>query len=205
MTTAPTRPRPSTDQPGDAELIRRTLAGDPGAFEQVFTRHARAIFAFACARVGPDRAEDVSAETFTAAFRSLANFDQRASTARPWLYGIAANTLRRHGEHEAKWLTRMRLEPTSASGDELEQSDERIDAGRLAPRLAQALAELAPGERDVLLLYVLAELSHEQIAQVLDVRRGTVKSRLSRGTARLRATFPDLADHLGTNTTGGTA
>jgi RNA polymerase sigma-70 factor (ECF subfamily) len=206
MTNAPTRMRPAaTDQPGDAELVRRSLAGDGSSFEHIFTRHATAIFTFACARVGPDRAEDVTADTFSAAFRSLRNFDQRASSARPWLYGIAANTLRRHGEHEARWLQRLRLDPAPVATDDPTSSDERVDAGRLAPRLARALAELNQGERDVLLLYVLDDLSHEEIARALDIRRGTVKSRLSRGRARIRATFPDLAAHLDTDTNGGTA
>src|SRR5688500_4172655 len=101
MTNAPTRLRGLVDQPADAELILRSL-DEPARFDALFTRHAGAIFAFACARVGPQHAEDVTAETFAAAFRSRSNFDPRAASARPWLYGIAANTLRRHHEHEAR-------------------------------------------------------------------------------------------------------
>jgi RNA polymerase sigma-70 factor (ECF subfamily) len=188
---------------GDAELIRRSLAGETTAFETLFARHAAAIFAFACARVGPQHAEDIAAETFVAAYRSLGNFDARAASARPWLYGIAANTLRRHHEVEARWLQRLQLDPVATAIDDGDETEERMDAKRLAPRLAHALAALTPGERDVLLLVVLADLSHEQIAHVLDIRRGTVKSRFSRGCARIRATFPDLADHLDDHGIGG--
>ncbi len=203
MTQTPTRMRADSDRSGDAELIQRSLDGELAAFEMLFSRHGRAIFTFACARVGPDHAEDVTAETFTAAFRSRASFDQRAASARPWLYGIAANTLRRHHELEARWVQRLRLDPIASSGDDGYSTEERLDAKRLAPRLALALAELTPGERDVLLLVALADLSHDQIARVLDIRRGTVKSRFSRGCARIRATFPDLADHLDDHGIGG--
>lgn len=203
MTKTPTRPWASIEELADAELIRRSL-DDPECFELLFTRHARAVFGFASVRVGPDRAEDVTAETFAAAFRSRANFDLSATSARPWLFGIAANTLRRHSQHEVRWLHRPRLEPVSADpGDGSAASDERLDAGRLAPRLAAALAELTPGERDVLLLHVLGDLTHQKIAIALGIRRGTAKSRLSRGRARLRATFPELDDHLNDHARGG--
>jgi RNA polymerase sigma-70 factor (ECF subfamily) len=201
MSDVSTRLRPATDQLGDAELMRRSLR-EPERFEAVFSRHVRAIFAFASARVGPDRAEDVTAETFAAAFRSRANFDTTASSARPWLYGIAANTLRRHHEHEARWLRRDGADAAWTDDADLDASDERVDAGRLAPRLVAALELLTPGERDVLLLHVLGDLDHDQVARALDIRRGTVKSRLSRGRARLRATFPDLVDHLDQPRTG---
>ncbi len=193
MTNTPTRPRRPVDEPTDAELMHRSL-DDAAAFDAVFTRHVGAIFAFACARVGPTHAEDVASETFASAFRSRRAFDPAASSARPWLFGIAANTLRRHAEHETRWLHKPRLEPVTRAGDDESLADNRIDAQRLAPRLARALAELNPGERDVLLLHVLADMTHEQIAQALSIRRGTAKSRLSRGRERLRATLGPFHD-----------
>ncbi len=193
MTNAPTRPRRPVDEPSDAELLRRSL-DDAAAFDALFTRHVAAIFAFACARVGPDHAEDVTSETFAAAFRSRENFDPSAESARPWLYGIAVNTLRRHAEHEVRWLHKPRHEPVTPQGDDSTGSDDRLDAQRLAPRLARALADLSPGERDVLLLHVLADMTHEQVAKTLGIRRGTAKSRLSRGRERLRAVLEPFHD-----------
>jgi DNA-directed RNA polymerase specialized sigma24 family protein len=55
----------------------------------------------------------------------------------------------------------------------------------------------------VLLLHVLEDLTHEQVAATLGIRRGTAKSRLSRGRARIRARFPELADHLDNRAPGG--
>lgn len=193
MTIVPTRPRSSVGDPSDSELMRRAL-DDASAFDVVFTRHVDAIFAFSCARVGPSHAEDVTSETFAAAFRSRHSFDLSVASARPWLFGIAANTLRRHAEHETRWLHKPRLEPVTRPGDDASSSDDRLDAQRLAPRLARALADLSPGERDVLLLHVLADMTHEDISKALGIRRGTAKSRLSRGRERLRATLEPFHD-----------
>jgi RNA polymerase sigma-70 factor (ECF subfamily) len=196
MTNTPTRPHGELDRRSDADLVRASI-DDPAGFDEIFTRHARAIFAFACARVGPDAAEDVTAETFTTAFRIRKAFDHRATSARPWLYGIAVNTLHRHRALERRWLERQSLEqPSGAATDDDTAADDRVDAERLAPRLAIALAELSPGERDVLLLHVLADLTHDEVATILGIRRGTAKSRLSRGRARLRDAFPDLVHQL---------
>lgn len=202
MTNTSTRHLDPLAQSSDAEVIRRSI-DDPARFDALFTRHAQAIHAFACARVGPVNAEDITAETFAAAFRSRANFDPRATSARPWLYGIAANTLRRHHEHEARWLRRQHEHSEARVVDDPAASDDRLDAARLAPRLTAALATLSLGERDVLLLHVLSELTHQEIAQVLGIRRGTAKSRLSRGRARLRTTFPELVDHIDHARRGG--
>jgi RNA polymerase sigma-70 factor (ECF subfamily) len=160
---------------------------DGSCFAQVFARHADAIFRYAAIRIGPVHAEDVVAETFSTAFDRRDRFDRRATSARPWLYGIAANKLRKHGEAEQLWLKRAVAEPASVEVDETTHAEARIDAQRLRPELAAALLLLSPGERDVLLLHALEELTHDQVARVLGIRSGTAKTRLSRGRARIRA------------------
>jgi RNA polymerase sigma-70 factor (ECF subfamily) len=186
MTHAPPRHALPFAAATDAALVERSIV-DPRAFEQLFERHARAIFVFAAARVGPQHAEDVTSETFATAFRRRASFDPASTSARPWLYGIAANKLLRHHEAERRWLERQSLQPIDGADDPEGQVGDRADALRVAPRLTRALAALTPGERDVLLMHVLEDLTHAQIALALDIRRGTAKSRLSRGLARLRA------------------
>jgi RNA polymerase sigma-70 factor (ECF subfamily) len=169
----------------DAALLQRS-GDDPRAFDAVFERHARAIFAFVAARVGPQHAEDVSAETFATAYRRRASFDPSATTARPWLYGIAANKLLHHHEAERRWLERSTLERDGVPDDAFSEATSRVDAARVAPRLTRALANLSVGERDVLLMHVLEHMTHAEIAAALDIRPGSAKSRLSRGLARLR-------------------
>lgn len=191
MTSTRTTAPPAAGSSSDADLIRASL-GDPERFDLLFTRHAASIYAFARARVGPDRAEDVTADTFVAAFRARARFDLAATSARPWLYGIAANTLRRHHDVESRWLRSFAASETGSPTD-LDGADARLDAGAMAPRLAQALSTLGPDERDVLLMHVLGDMTHAEIALALGIRRGTAKSRLSRGRARLQSLLPDLA------------
>jgi RNA polymerase sigma-70 factor (ECF subfamily) len=196
MTNATTRPHDAARTLDDSQIIRRSLL-EPAVFDELFTRHVAAIHAFVRARVGPTHAEDVVAETFIAAFRSRTKFDQRADSARPWLYGIAVNVMRRHHEQEARWLRQAQeqLDSATQSGDDA-AADARLDAATLAPQLAAGLADLTPAERDVLLLFVLGELTHEQIAATLRIRRGTSKSRLSRARSHLRSRFPELVEHI---------
>lgn len=69
---------------------------------------------------------------------------------------------------------------------EAERVEARVDAERMGPAIAGALAKLSKGERDVLLLYAWGELSLAQIAEALDLPNGTARSRLSRARRRLR-------------------
>lgn len=168
----------------DSELLR-SAACDGASFEELVGRHGRAIYAFVAARVGPDSAEDVTSETFATAYRRRSTFDPAATSARPWLYGIAVNKLRQHRDAERRWLEQPTSENLTGTA-EADDTAARVDAHALIPELAMALALLSPGERDVLLLHVFAELSHAQIAQVLGIRQTTAKVRLHRGRARLR-------------------
>lgn len=100
---------------------------------------------------------------------------------RPWLFGIAANLLRRHRRAEERRLrayARAAMAPGDASA--FDGVDERLDAAAATVALAHALASLGPGERDVLLLHAWADLSYEQIAGALAIPVGTVRSRLHR-------------------------
>ncbi|MBC7461613.1 MAG: RNA polymerase sigma factor [Thermoleophilia bacterium] len=170
----------------DAEAVRASLTA-PDRFEELFARHAPAIFRYVAARVGASAAEDIVAETFTTAFRRRAKFDLAAANARPWLYGIAANRLHKHRDAEQRWLERQLLDRPERQRDDGAGIDDRLDAARLAPQLAAALLTLSVGERDVLLLFALEDFSGDEIAAALGIRPGTARSRLSRGRAQLRA------------------
>src|SRR5205823_13591385 len=106
---------------------------------------------------------------------------------RPWLYGIAANLLRHHWRKERRMLRAYaRSGSDLALGQEDEANVERADAQAQKPVLAEALAEIRPSEREVLLLHAWAELTDAEIAEALSLPIGTVKSRLSRARERLR-------------------
>ena len=163
----------------------------PAAFEAAFQQNFSPVYRFIARRVGPALAEDLAAETFATAYRRRASFDPRRASLRSWLYGIAANLVRNHWRAEQHLLALdARLLPEVDASGSAEAVDDRVTAAMLAPRLATALAQLTADQRDVLLLCAWAELSHEEIAAVLGVAPGTVRSRLSRARAALR-------EHLG--------
>jgi RNA polymerase sigma-70 factor (ECF subfamily) len=170
----------------DAEVITASLS-DAVRFGEIFDRHFAEIDRYLARRVGTTLADDLAAETFVVAFRSRARFDPAAPDARPWLFGIAANLVRRH------WRTeRRRLRAYARTGvDPVDQGDaddiaRRVDAVSARPLLAGALASLSRADREILLLFAWAELSYEEIAVALGVPVGTVRSRLSRARARIR-------------------
>jgi RNA polymerase sigma-70 factor (ECF subfamily) len=175
----------SVDRISDAAVIATSL-GDPERFAEIFDRHFAEIDRYLARRVGASLADELAAETFVIAFRSRSRYDPAAHDARPWLFGIAANLVRRHWRTERRRLrayARTGVDPVSDGLDEVER---RVDALAAGPALAGALAALSPGEREVLLLSAWADLSYEEISRALGVPVGTVRSRLSRARAHLR-------------------
>lgn len=173
-------------QPSDAELIGLSL-DEPARFAAVFDRHAGEIARYVHARLGPDLAEDVTAETFLAAFRNRGRYDITRPDARPWLYGIAIRQIGTHRRAEARYrrLTASAL-PERDAEDFGDRSVERVMAERLRPRLAGVLGGLRRQDRELLLLVAWAGLSYEESAAALGITVSAVKSRLNRIRVRTR-------------------
>ncbi|WP_433248252.1 RNA polymerase sigma factor [Streptosporangium sp. CA-135522] len=177
---------PSRAEVDDASFIERSRC-DPEVFAEVFRRHAPDITRYVTRRLGDDAADDVVAETFLAAFRQRDGYDLSRRNARPWLYGIATNLMRRHLRTEVRQLRlveRTGVDPVTASFTE--RSDERLSAEASRRSLAGALAALPKGHRDALLLVAWGGLSYSETAEALGVRLGTVQSRVNRARKKLR-------------------
>ncbi|MFI7032670.1 RNA polymerase sigma factor [Microbispora rosea] len=175
-------------EPSDAELIQASLTA-PERFAGVFDRHADEIHAYAGRRLGPEHADDVTAETFLVAFRKRQRYDTTRPDARPWLYGIAGNLISGHRRSEVRRLRALARAPRDADErghHEEERGAERASAAALRPVLAAALARLSAAERELLLLVAWADLSYEEAAEALKIPIGTVRSRLHRVRAKLR-------------------
>jgi RNA polymerase sigma-70 factor, ECF subfamily len=165
-----------SNQPSDAFVIECSLER-PQVFASIFDRHFDAVHDYARRRLGRTLAEEIASETFMHAFDRRGSFDRSRADARPWLFGIAANLMRRHWRTERRRLNALaRLEApvNDAAADEREH-------------LIDALDSLPAREREALLLFALADLSYDQIAEALDVPIGTVRSRLARARNRVRA------------------
>jgi RNA polymerase sigma factor (sigma-70 family) len=176
----------------DAEIIRR-MHGDPDVFATVFDRYYPAIHGYATRRLGRDLADDVAAEVFLVAFDQWQRYDTSQESARPWLFGIASNLIAGHQRAEARrYRAIARTDRAVTAGDEhadghADRVAVRLDAEALRGRLAMALGDIAPSDREVLLLVAWADLSCEETAQALGVPAGTVRSRLHRARKKLRA------------------
>ena len=176
----------------------RLAAGDgrivsPEDFEAAFVRHFPPVYRFIAGRVGSAIAEDLAAETFATAYRRRVFFEPGRGSLRSWLYGIAVNVMRNHWRAEQHLLELdARLVPEIDLSDDSDAADQRVAAALLAPRLAAALGQLTRDQREVLLLYAWAGLSHEEIAAALQVAPGTAWSRLSRARALLREQLGDF-------------
>ncbi|WP_333773068.1 RNA polymerase sigma factor [Streptomyces sp. IBSBF 3136] len=178
----------ATDASGasDGSVIERSWE-IPDAFAVIFDRYADDIHRYIARRLGSDTADDLMAETFEIAFKRRRRYDLAHPHARPWLYGIATNLIRRHRRDEARRLRALARVASLSTGTEHDGPEDGV-AERLsadAP-LAGALAGLPTRYRDVLLVIAWGELDYEEAARALRVPVGTVRSRLHRARTRLR-------------------
>ncbi len=182
----------------DAELIEASLA-DPDEFGALFERYYPAIYRYMARMVGAEDGNDLTADVFEQAFRSRRTYDLTRPSASPWLYGIAshlasAHNRKRRRRDRLRPVTRGRREAASAPDETLPAFEDdvasRVDAGAAHAELRRVLARLRPEEREVVGLYLLADLTYTEVAEALGVPVGTVRSRLSRARSRLRNLYP---------------
>jgi RNA polymerase sigma-70 factor (ECF subfamily) len=180
------RPPDTGGDDPDAEAILRSRR-DPAAFGEIFHRHFAAIHGYVARRLGADAADDIAAEVFLAAFRKRGRFDPARGSVRPWLYGIATRLIGTHRRAEGRRYRALARTPADSVQDGHEDLvAARVTAGGAGEDLADALARLPRGDRDVLLLVALADLSYAEVGQALGIKTGTVGSRLNRARRRLR-------------------
>lgn len=189
-------PRRAAPEQTDAILIERSMR-DPQQFGEIFDRHWARLHAYCTSRAGA-AGEDIAAEVFRLAFDRRSRYDRRLDDARPWLYGIATNLLRHHFRSSRRGERAGRRARALAQLQTSEQPLEQLEAQLLGPRLAEALGSLPEIDREALLLLAWAELEYQEIARALDVPVGTVRSRIHRARARVRA-------HIVMNSQGETA
>jgi RNA polymerase sigma factor (sigma-70 family) len=168
----------------DAEAIRRSLV-EPAAFVAIFDRHFGVLHKFLGVRVGWQDAEDLAAETLTIAFDGRGKFDLTRDDARAWLFGIAVNLVRSHARARRRFGAAVRRLPVEAAAPDVASAFTGLKVA--AEPLHRALADLDEESQTLLLLFACVDLSYAQIADVLEMPIGTVRSRLHRTRAALRA------------------
>lgn len=163
---------------------------------RLFEAHRAGLYRYLSRRVGPTTAEDAVGETFLAALRGRHGYDPGRADVRAWLFGIAANVMRRHVRTELQGLrltARLASRPgADRAADHADAVADRVDAQRWVRQLAAALAELNAEDRELLLLSSWADLNATEIGMALDLPASTVRSRLFRIRRQLRARIPAI-------------
>ncbi len=179
----------------DSELLDRYCEGDEGAFKEIVDRYKNGLYAFLRKFLNRhELVEDVFQETFLQLYSSRESFD-RSRPLRPWLFTIAAN--------KAKDALRKAQRSAAVSIGTLAQSDEMsfeevlniltrddeapihtLQRQETAANVKQIIATLPEALREILILAYFNQFSYKQIAEMLSIPIGTVKSRLHTAVAR---------------------
>jgi RNA polymerase sigma-70 factor (ECF subfamily) len=190
----------SGDLPGgEAAFVARLVARDEAAFNELVTTYERRVFALVFRMLGRrDEAEDLAQEVFVQVFKAIDQFrgDSKLST---WIYRIAVNLCknrtkyltRRHSSGQEDVDAMVDRAPLSAakgvSVGDVARPDELVMGMQLELVVKAAIAQIDPEFREVLVLRDVEDMSYEEIASVTGLADGTVKSRIHRARAQLRA------------------
>ena len=196
----------------ERELVERSRAGDLDAFNSIVVAYQDRVYSLCLRMLGsPQAAEDAAQDAFLSAYRNAGRM--RGHNLRSWLFRIAANVC-------IDEIRRRRRRPqlsleTSAPAGEDDRPLEVVDPaagpeslalrGELGEALQQELLGLPPDQRLAIILCDVEGLSYDEIAATMDSTVGTVKSRISRGRARLRESLrarPELFGDLVRHTEG---
>lgn len=173
----------------DAELVRRTLAGQTAAYTTLVDRHSRACLRFATRLLGNrEDAEDATQEAFLRAYRALETYEERTAF-RTWLFAILINRCRTALLQRGRRERRIQLDGNAV---------ERAASASVAPlvelrvEITRALAALAPEQREAFLLKHVEQLEYEEMAEITGVGISALKMRVQRACTRLRTSLRDL-------------
>ncbi len=178
----------------DSSLVTRAQRGDEAAYEEIVQRYQEVAFRTAYVIAGSSAdAEDAAQEGFVKAFRAIGRF-RPGAPLRPWLLRIVANEAR----NRVRWSGRrhrleLRLSEDFRPGDAAPSPEAVVVATDERRRLLALVNELGEEDRLVIAGRYLLELNGEETAAALGIPQGTVKSRLSRALARLKARVEEAA------------
>lgn len=174
----------------DAGLVERCLSGDQGAWEDLVRLHSRRVYGICYRFTGKDsEAQDMAQDVFLRVFKTLGSFRSGEGSFVVWLARLTRNLLIDNYRRTKQDRATDSIEDQLPVLEQKSGFDTRTDgllAGREAGELIQrALEKLSPELREAVILRDLEELEYREIAKVLNVPEGTVKSRLNRGRAEL--------------------
>ena len=175
----------------DAARVERARSGDVNAYEELVQHYQELAFrvAYQVTNNAAD-AEDAAQEAFVNAYYALGRF-RPGAPFRPWLLRIVANEARnRRSSATRRTLLAERAQAAQTSGEAAPSPEAAAEAGEFRSTLMNAMQRLGAEDRLILAYRLFFDLSEADMAEALHCPRGTVKSRLSRALARLRAVLP---------------
>ena len=174
----------------ESTLVERCLSGDDAAWEELIRVHTRRVYSLCYRFTGRDaEAQDLTQEVFLRIFKNLATFRSDEGCFSTWLARLTRNLLidnyRRTRQERVTDSIEEQL-PSLQQSTAISERPDGILAGREAGEMLQAaLQRLSPELRETVILRDLQELEYREVAEVLRIPEGTVKSRLNRGRAEL--------------------
>ena len=177
-------------------LVRRCIAGDAEAWEQLVRQHSRRIYNICYRFTGSaENADDLAQEVFIKIYRTLTSFDPDRGAFTTWVTTMTRNLLVDNFRRTRNQRATSSLDDGWDATDELKPIDRLTAKGasqhelaaqkELAAMVQNALAQVSVELREAVILRDLQDLDYKEIAQVLGIPEGTVKSRISRGRAEL--------------------
>lgn len=196
--TASNRLERENESEQDGRLIERAQAGDSGAFRLLVERHQRRVFAIALGLVRDEQdAREIAQEAFLRVHKGLPQF-QGGSSFFTWLYRIVTNLsidlMRKPSRREAE--LHFALELDEAESQLLPQATaadpfDAVRRGELSQRIQRALEALPPYHRGVILMREVEGMSYEEMAEAMQVSKGTIMSRLFHARKKLQRALSD--------------
>jgi RNA polymerase sigma-70 factor (ECF subfamily) len=171
----------------DRECLEKLQQGETGAFEILVRRHQKPIFNLVYRVLGDyDEAAEIAQESFLSAYKSLGKFRGEASFS-TWLYRIALN----HASTRRKILANSQqkvvlLENTDPVDERRTDPVDRLEQKEIQERVQHALKCLEPNDAAIILLRDMQDMPYDEVARILDLPVGTVKSRLHRARQALK-------------------
>ena len=178
----------------EKDLIRKAKQGDMLAFEELILKHEKIVYNVALRMMNhSEDARDISQEVFLKAYRSLSNFDERSAFS-TWLYRITHNTCidemrKRKGKQTYSLEEELESEDGSMQrqiADESDTPEESLLREEQKSEILQALDTLSEEHKAAIILRDVKGLAYEEIAEILELSLGTVKSRINRARNRLK-------------------
>jgi RNA polymerase sigma-70 factor (ECF subfamily) len=174
----------------DINLVERCLSSDAGAWEELVRVHTRRVYGICYRFIGRDgEAQDLTQEVFLRVFRTLKSFRATEGSFTTWLTRLTRNLLidnyRRTRQDRVTDSIENQLPVLEQSLPSSNRPEGVVVMREQGEILQAALEKLSPELRETVILRDLQEMEYREIASVLDIPEGTVKSRLNRGRAEL--------------------